>query len=266
MEGKTKDLISIVVPVYNGERFLQDTFDSIRNQTYKNYELIVADGASKDGTMNIIKSNLDIISTFISEPDSGMYDALEKGFGLSTGAYMCYINSDDRLAPDALELVYKAFKSSGGDLVFGHVNYISESGEVIYRYLSQNLPALAIRYMRRLPFAQQSTFWTRDLYNRIGGFDRSLKYVADSKFLITAYLDNKAKRSRVNAVLGEFRMHSDSLSIGSFEKMLKETDHLKANHPGLRDNRILMGVFEIANKLYNIRGVYKKLRYKGPKL
>jgi glycosyltransferase involved in cell wall biosynthesis len=186
-------LFSIVTPVYNGEKYLQDTLDSIRRQTFKDFELIVVDGGSSDNTMEIINLNSDLITKTVSEPDNGMYDALEKGFKLATGKYLCYINSDDRLLPHALEFVKSKMKEGKYDLVFGDVNYLSEQGDIVYTHKALLMPKYGVKYMRRLPFAQQSAFWTRDLYNRIGGFDSSLKFVADSEFLLKAYLNPTGK-------------------------------------------------------------------------
>src|SRR6187549_3204533 len=98
-------LFTVVVPVYNGQEYIQETLDSIFNQTYKNYELIVVDGASTDNTMKILEANRSRINLIISEKDQGMYDALRKGFDKSTGEYMCYINADDKLLPYTLEKV-----------------------------------------------------------------------------------------------------------------------------------------------------------------
>jgi len=256
---------SIVIPVFNGEMYLQDTFDSIRSQRYRNFELIVVDGKSTDRTLEIIESNKDIITKFLSESDTGMYDAVEKGFKMSSGEFMCYINSDDRLVPAALELVNKKLSKHHYDIVFGHVNYISSSGDLAYMHKAINIPRIAVKQMRRLPFAQQSCFWSRHLYEKIGGFDKSLKFVADSKFFLTAYLDKDAKRGYVNSVLGEFRMHNTSLTIGSSEKMMTESRNMRIDLLGPKKKSFIRILFEAIVKINNLKGVYEKKRYSGTK-
>jgi len=259
-------IISIVIPVYNGGKFISDTINSIRNQSYKNFQLIIIDGGSKDNTAEIVYQNIDIVSHFISEPDNGMYDALNKGCKLATGDIMCYINSDDRLKLDCLELVNKKFQDKKIDFVFGNVDYISENGDKLYTYLAYNMSATAIKFMKRLPFAQQSAFWRREIYSIAGGFDSTLKYVADSKFFISIYLNKNIKRAHINKSLGEFRMHEESFSIGSEKAMKAECLRVINENKLFKNNNLVRMYFEFLNKMWNIRGIRKKLKYNGIKL
>ena len=93
-----RPLISVVVPVYNVELYLDACVESIVNQSYKNIEYVVIDGASTDGTTDIINSYGNKISLFISEPDHGIYDAMTKGLNHCSGDFVVFINSGDRLA------------------------------------------------------------------------------------------------------------------------------------------------------------------------
>jgi len=261
-----KNKISVVIPVFNGEKFIQETLDSLYAQTYRNYEIIVADGKSNDRTLEILEGNKFKISKIISGPDKGMYDAANKGFQLATGDIFCYLNSDDRLLPEAFERVVAAFENTGADLVFGDVNYISETGKLIYSLKAMKLPKLAIRYLRRLPFAQQSSFWTRQIYQEIGGFDSGLSYVADSKFFFDIYLHPTVKTTHVAAVLGEFRMHNQSFSIGATKKMFEESQRMRSSYDGLRSNVVIKSFFELILKVINLKGIYLKKTYKGVRL
>jgi glycosyltransferase len=249
---------SIVIPVFNGEKYIEDTLISILNQSFKDYEIIVVDGCSTDGTLKKIMKYYNRIKTLISEPDNGMYDALNKGFKISTGDYLCYINSDDRLRTDALEKVFKKFTNGNYDFIFGDVAYISSTGAVLYKYNGINLPQSCIKYLHRLPFAQQSTFWTRNSFYEAGEFDSSLKYSADTKYFLSLYLNPSIKRGYIHSVLGEFRIHNESFSIRAAAQMEQENSKMLKAIKDLRYNILLKIICEIITKVINIPGISKK--------
>ncbi|WP_295127629.1 glycosyltransferase family 2 protein [uncultured Chitinophaga sp.] len=256
--------VSIIVPVYNGAQFISETLDSIYNQHYRNIELIVIDGASTDNTVEVVKAHKQQPDILISEKDKGMYDALRKGCERATGDYMCYINSDDRLLPYTLEQVVHKFETEKCDLVFGDVNYINETGDVIFMYKGVNFGYKAIKEICRVPFAQQSSFWTRDIYLKTGGFDSSLKYVADSKFLLQICLDPSVKKAYIPHPLGEYRLHGASFSVSVTDKMIVEHGRVMEQLE-LKRSGALWPVYEFYAKLVNLGGIYKKMTYKGTK-
>lgn len=253
-----------MIPVYNGQEFIQETLDSIFNQTYSEYELIVVDGASTDKTMEILEKKRGLIDVLISEKDEGMYDALRKGMDKATGEILCYINADDRLLPYTLEKVVKKFEEEQCDIVFGDVNYINETGNIIFSYKGVNFNHKAIRSIRRVPFAQQSSFWTREIYDRNGGFDKNLKYVADSKFLLSICLDPGVIKGYIPFPLGEYRLHGSSFSVSVTDKMRVEHHRMMAEF-NLGDTPVSKYFYELLAKVVNVKGIYKKLTYKGAK-
>ena len=101
---KQTPLISIITVVYNGEQHIQQTINSIKHQTYKNIEHIIIDGNSSDGTLDIIKKNKSV-SKYISEPDRGIYDAMNKGINIASGELIGILNSDDWYELSAVEIV-----------------------------------------------------------------------------------------------------------------------------------------------------------------
>ncbi|WP_298707962.1 glycosyltransferase family 2 protein [Chitinophaga sp.] len=260
----TEKLISVVVPVYNGEKYITDTLDSLLRQTWRGFELIVVDGGSTDRTVQLVKEHPQTVDVLISEKDEGMYDALRKGMEAATGKYLCYINSDDRLLPHALEMVVRKFEHGQYDLVFGDHNFISETGDIAYSYKGINLGWKAISYLQRVPFAQQSAFWTREAYRKAGGFDKSMKYSADSKFLLTLCLDPLTRKGYIPATLGEYRMHGESFSVSVTDKMIAEHARM-ANDLPLKHDKLRKYFYEMITKVVNARGIYKKMTYKGTK-
>ena len=121
-DKKNLPLISIITVVLNNKKFLQQSINSVLNQSYKNYELIIIDGQSTDGTLNIIKKNNSKIDYWISEKDKGLYDAMNKGIGLSRGSIISILNSDDYYYKNALKIAVNYFKKYKKiDFLFGSV-------------------------------------------------------------------------------------------------------------------------------------------------
>ena len=119
---KNYPLISIITVVYNNSAHIQKTLNSIYNQKYKNFEIIVVDGGSTDNTLNIIKQNNNKIDFWISEKDKGIYDAFNKGMTFCRGDYLGFVNSDDILKTNALKILVKYIrKNPKVDFFFGAV-------------------------------------------------------------------------------------------------------------------------------------------------
>lgn len=128
--------VSIITVVFNGEHTLQRTINSIAAQTYKNIEYLIIDGASTDGTSKIIAANQLHISKVVSEPDDGLYDAMNKGLQLATGDYVWFINSGDEIAhPDVLSHIFE--NNPSADIYYGNTLIVDDNGaEIGWRRLS----------------------------------------------------------------------------------------------------------------------------------
>ena len=116
-----KKFFSIITVVLNAKDDLAHTIDSLRKQNHNNFEYIVIDGGSTDGTIDVIKNNLDIIDKWKSEKDFGIYDAMNKGLDLCEGSYIGMLNAGDKYMPDGLKLIYNYMKNSNLDFIFGSV-------------------------------------------------------------------------------------------------------------------------------------------------
>ena len=111
MSLNSRPLISIITVCYNSENTIQKTIESITNQTYQNIEYIIIDGKSTDRTLEIINNNKGKISKIVSEKDNGIYDAFNKGLKLYTGDLVGFVNSDDILTPNAIEILVRYYKN-----------------------------------------------------------------------------------------------------------------------------------------------------------
>ncbi|GGZ15448.1 glycosyl transferase [Echinicola pacifica] len=130
--------VSLITACYNSAATLQDTIDSVTRQLYDDIEYIIVDGGSTDGTLDIIRANEGRVDQWISEPDNGLYDAMNKGIRLATGDIVGIINSDDFYhRDDAISKVVECFHTSGKDSVYADVRFVSpENLEKTVRYYS----------------------------------------------------------------------------------------------------------------------------------
>lgn len=163
--------ISIITVVYNGEKFLADCIQSVKNQSYADIEYIVIDGASTDGTATIINQYSSCINIVISEPDKGLYDAINKGINLATGEVVGILNADDTFANEnVVESIANAFsKEPILDGLYGDLNYVSANGDkIIRKWRSKNstyhdlakgwMPAHPTLYLKKELFAQYGNY------------------------------------------------------------------------------------------------------------
>jgi len=199
--------ITVVTVSYNAESTIVDTIQSVSSQTYECIEYIIIDGGSTDGTCSLIHENIQSVDKFVSEPDRGIYDAMNKGIRLATGEIIAFINADDFYASDnVLEKVVNAFKDPKIDAVYGDLCYVNRSK-----------PSKVVRYWKSRKFVSSSfekgwcpphpTFVVRkDIYNRYGGFDLRYKLAADADLMIRFLEVHKLSVKYVSDVLVNMRL------------------------------------------------------------
>jgi glycosyltransferase involved in cell wall biosynthesis len=179
-----RPLVSVVTPSLNQARYIVETIRSVRSQTYGNIEHIVVDGGSTDGTVETLVGHEAPAFRWVSEPDRGMYDAINKGLGLATGEILAYLNSDDLYPPWTVERIVEFFAAHPDtDLVYGDYVQLDEAG----RQMLLLQPPYNATYIRRSGFIPQPTaFWRRSVIEGIGGFDTTLQFVGDCDYWIRA--------------------------------------------------------------------------------
>ncbi len=174
-----KSLISIVTVCLNSVQTIERAIISVINQNYSDVEIIIIDGGSTDGTVDIIKKYDQFISRWISEPDKGVYYAMNKGLKKATGEYVCFLNSDDWFEPNVLKNVADFIMTTGADVIYGDYNEVTGDG------LKTRIGAKPISYINvDIPFCHQSAFVKK---NRISCFDESYKIAADYKLFSEMY-------------------------------------------------------------------------------
>ena len=181
--------ISIITTSYNSARTLRDTMDSVLRQGYTDYEYIVIDGASKDGTVDLIREyepRFEGRMRWISEPDRGIYDAMNKGLAMATGDVVGLLNSDDFYASDdILEIIAHAFTTPDApDAIYGDVHYVDEVDTTkVVRYYSSSKFTRKRMLMGYMP-AHPSFYVRRECYEKFGAFDTSYRVAADFENLL----------------------------------------------------------------------------------
>lgn len=177
--------VSIITVTYNSENTIEDTIKSVINQTYDNIEYIIIDGGSRDGTLRIISKYEDRIAKVISEPDNGIYDAMNKGIKLASGDVVGLINSDDFYASrDIIDLVIKKFREKEVDTVYGDLIYIDfDNPDKVVRYWKAGRFRRGI--FREGWHPPHPTFFVkRKIYEKYGFFRTELKIAADYELML----------------------------------------------------------------------------------
>jgi glycosyltransferase involved in cell wall biosynthesis len=183
--------LSIITVNLNNAKGLQHTIDSVLAQTSKDYEFIIVDGGSADGSRDIILGLQNHLAAWWSEPDKGICEAMNKGLSKASGDYVCFMNSGDRFwNPTVLEQVF-ASPIAGIDLVYGDVIRTDKTGTL--RLFRQPEQMTIARYFK-FGFCHQSIFIKRDLFTTLGLHDETLKIAGDWDFTLRALMAGKTTR------------------------------------------------------------------------
>ena len=180
--------ITVVTPSYQQAAYLRDTIESVLQQNYPQLEYIVVDGGSTDGSVDIIRSYSDRLAWWVSEPDSGQAEAINKGLARSSGEILAYLNSDDYYFPGAIHAVVEAFLAHPeADIIWGQGEFVSEIGKPLRTVGQEFEHRHLLDGGMPNPLPQPAVFVRRRVYERIGGFDANLHYVLDYEFFCRAF-------------------------------------------------------------------------------
>lgn len=196
-QNLNKPLVSVVTVVLNGDKHIEQTIQSVINQTYLNIEYIIIDGKSTDNTLNIINKYKANINQFISEKDNGIFDAMNKGLSKANGILIGILNADDYYEPTAIENTVNTYVTNNSDILHGNMVIESEHG--------QQLVKPDISKMKQQPSIFHPTcFVKKTVYNDIGMFDTKYKISSDYDFLLRC-LNRNYKFSYVDSIITHFR-------------------------------------------------------------
>ena len=245
---------SIITPSYNQGRFIKDTIETILSQKYADYEHLIIDGGSTDDTLDILKTYKHI--NWISEPDKGAANALNKGFAKATGDILTWINSDDYYDADVLTAVCDIFENNPDiDFVYGNLTFVNEDKTIILkdktvRYsfdLLVNYYADAVR--------QPAIFFRRELFNKVGNLDETLKIVFDYDLFLRML--KVTKTHYIDKNIAFVRDYNETITRRNLRKQGLEILKVSRRNGGRIFNRLLLETIFRKLLFPNLAGVKK---------
>ena len=229
MHSKLNPRFSIITVTYNAEKVIEETIQSVITQTYKNYEYIIIDGASKDNTLSVIDKYKDMISSVVSEPDKGLYDAMNKGIATATGDYLCFLNAGDSFhEDDTLQLMVHSINDNElPDVLYGETAIVNKEGHFLHMRRLQTPEKLTWKSFKQgMLVCHQAFFAKRSLAEP---FDLSYRFSADFDWCIRVM---KKAKTLHNTHITVIDYLDEGLTTQNHKASLKERFRIMAKHYG----------------------------------
>lgn len=203
-------LVTIVTPVFNGERYLAQTIESVLGQEYDNLEYIIIDGGSTDGTLEIIRRYEHAVDYWVSEADRGQTEAINKGFAIAGGDLLVWLNYDDLYFPETVGTVVERMTRAGASFSYGHAELIDAAGARIKDHVTCRQTLRSYQADAGGNVFQGTVFFSRELWDRFGPLDTGLKCAFEYRLFDRFF--GAEKGVYINEVLARYRLHSDAIS------------------------------------------------------
>jgi glycosyltransferase involved in cell wall biosynthesis len=185
-DARNNPLVTIITVVYNNEKTIERCMKSVFKQTYDNLEYIIIDGASTDNTLSLVKNSIEKIDYVISEPDRGIYHAMNKGLSLASGEYIAMINSDDWLEPDGIMNSVSNIMKNHADVSIGYANVWDRNDKFSHVWTIGNFDARIL--LSGMSFCHQAVVASKKAYLKTGLYDEKIKISSDYKWVKELYL------------------------------------------------------------------------------
>jgi len=245
--------VSIITITYNSAKTLPNTLHSVQTQTFRNIEHILIDGGSTDGTKELINRYRTHLAAFVSEPDNGIYDAINKGIRLATGDIIGILNSDDVLAdPTTIETIVRNMEEAEADVAYGDLLYCTDTSDknTVVRYWRSNIfnpKTLKFGWMCPHP----TLYVRKEVYEQVGNYETAFHISADYDFILRVFSRNYRSVYIPNVLV---RMTTGGVSNRNLRTIVRKS---REDYQALRRNHI--GGF-CSLILKNLRKVYQFFR------
>jgi glycosyltransferase involved in cell wall biosynthesis len=217
--------LSIITINYNNLEGLKKTLESVVNQTWQEFEYIVIDGGSTDGSAAYIESQSEYFDYWVSEKDSGIYNAMNKGIVKATGEYLLFLNTGDILNNNFAIKDFFSHPNFFGDIIYG--NYKFEEGGKVY---PDHLTPL---FFVRSSLPHQSTFFKKEVFEKMGLYEEKYKVVSDRAFYIKCFLSNQFIFTHINYPLTVFDLSGISNDAKYQQTKIKEDEQMFQEYYGI---------------------------------
>lgn len=245
--------ITIVTPSYNQGSFLEETIRSVLLQRYPNLQYLIIDGGSSDDSVSVIERYAHLIDYWVSEKDNGQTQAINKGFARADGAILSWLNSDDVLLPGALHRLATRAATSGveNSIWYGRRYRCDTAGRIFdFDLPPRRLRRWMLQIGSQLP--QEATFFSRSLYESVGGLDESFRFAMDYDFWVRCW-QHGATFNSLPYFLGAMRFHPSSKSMTLQEICDRESATIQRRFGGGPSENLLLRYVARANFHYRSR-------------
>lgn len=245
--------ISIITTTYNSEATIKDTLESVNAQTYPDIEHIIVDGASKDNTLDLVKKYGKRVSLIISEPDKGIYDAMNKGIKAATGNVIGILNSDDFFtSDDVISAIVFAFENNDIDAVYGDVHYVNpENLNKCVRYYSSAVFKPSLFKFGLMP-AHPSFYVKRSCYEKYGVYSLDYQIASDFDLLIRFLYTHKIKYRYLKKDFVTMRTGGESTKNLNNRMLLNKEDLKACRKYGITTNMFMI-MFKYVYKIFELK-------------
>lgn len=227
--SKTTELkISIITVCKNSSAYIEETIKSVLQQTYQHIQYLIIDGKSTDSTCSIVEKYAEWIDTFISEPDNGMYEAINKGLSLAKGDYILVLNSDDALASnDIIEKAASEMEKSPADYYYGNILHLKSNRIRKVRLFPVNFNM--VFYSTHSTFVPHPCLFVSSKLNKgLGGYDEQYQFASDFDYILRAMSAAGIRGKYLNLDITKFRIHDASISASG--KITHERHQILKKH------------------------------------
>lgn len=213
-------MISVITINYNNNKGLEDTVKSVIKQTYNDFEYIIIDGGSDDGSKKVIEQYNSYFGYVISEPDTGIYNAMNKGISAAKGEYLLFLNSGDTLSNDNILNEFSKSLIDNLDIYYGDLIFLNQGVRDYQKYPDK----LSFNFFYKTSLPHPAAFIKKELFNELGNYNENLKIVSDWEFFMLAICKFNKTYKHVNIVVTVF--DTNGISCDEKNKKLIEIERL----------------------------------------